>query len=158
MVIRKNAPRSQETSPQAIFAESLPCTPLEGVAFSRHFCIPSEGVGDAHLRCRHRRAIFSESLPFTPLEGVAFSRHFCTPSEGVRGAHLRCRYRRFIFAESLPCTPLSLRCALWSSNFCSIAVMLNSNDEYLSLRLYVTTHSGTQLQSFSEVCCHSSTA
>ena len=158
MAIRKNAPGSQETSPQAIFAEILPSTPLEGVAFSRHFCTPSEGVGGAHPRCRHQRTIFAESLPSTPLEGVAFSRHFCTPSEGVGDAHPRCRHRRIIFAESLPCTPLSLRCALWSRNFWSIAVMLNSNDEYLSLRLYVTTHSGTQLQSFSGVCCHSSTA
>ena len=83
MAIRKNTPRSQETSPKLTFAEDLSCTPSEGVVFFRHFPTPSEGVGGAHHRYRHQRAIFAENLSCTPSEGVAFSRHFPTPSEGV---------------------------------------------------------------------------
>ena len=36
--------------PKATFAVNLSCAPSEGVAFSRHFPTPSEGVWDAHPR------------------------------------------------------------------------------------------------------------
>ena len=101
----QNIPRPQGTSPKAIFAVSLSSTPSEGVAFSRHFPTPSEGVGDAHHRYRHQRAIFTENLSSTPSEGVAFPRLFPTPSEGVRDAHPRHGHQRAIFAENLPSTP-----------------------------------------------------
>ena len=36
MTIRKNTPRSQETSPKLTFAEDLSCTPSEGVGGAHH--------------------------------------------------------------------------------------------------------------------------
>ena len=75
----------------------LPRTPSEGVAFSRHFHTPSEGVRDAYPRYRHQRAIFAENVPCTPSEGVAFSRHFPTPSEGVWDAYPRYGYPEYHF-------------------------------------------------------------
>lgn len=44
----------------------LPITPSEGVAFSRHFSTPSEGVWDACPRNRHQRSIFAVNVPITP--------------------------------------------------------------------------------------------
>ena len=62
MAIRKNTPRSQETSPKLTFAEDLSCTPSEGVAFSRHFPTPSEGVGALTIDTDTRRTTLTNLL------------------------------------------------------------------------------------------------
>ena len=86
-------------------------TPSEGVAKSRQFPTPSEGVDGpfpAHAICRPCRIVFLEVRHYTPSEGVAKSRQFPTPLEGVNGpfpAHAICRPCRTVFLEVRHYTP-----------------------------------------------------
>ena len=66
---------------------SLP-TPSEGVAFSRHFPTPSEGV-HRPFPAQFQRTKPTAAIPSlpplpTPSEGVQFSRIFASPSEGAQ--------------------------------------------------------------------------
>ena len=57
---QKSPPQVARTSPKPTFTVDLFFTPSEGVAFSRLFPTPSEGVGDAHHRYGYPENYFDE--------------------------------------------------------------------------------------------------